>query len=157
MSKIQKALQILQNGSTESAERRSRQSHSENSAAVIDDSGQSTDAQSNLRGNAGNRYLPDLHDAEERLPGFSLNVSVESLVDQGIQAQGADLELINQQFRHIMDSDEPGGRRLNFLLQELHREFNTMGSKIGQADTSHRVVDVKSELEKIREQIQNVE
>ncbi len=62
-----------------------------------------------------------------------------------------------QQFRHIMNSEEPGGRKLNFLLQELHREFNTMGSKIGQADTSHRIVDVKSELEKIREQIQNVE
>ena len=62
-----------------------------------------------------------------------------------------------QQFRHIMVSEEPGGRKLNFLLQELHREFNTMGSKIGQADTSHRIVDVKSELEKIREQIQNVE
>ena len=59
-------------------------------------------------------------------------------------------------FRHIMDSKEPAGRKLNFLLQELHREFNTMGSKIGQADTSHRIVDVKSELEKIREQIQNV-
>jgi uncharacterized protein (TIGR00255 family) len=62
-----------------------------------------------------------------------------------------------RQFRHIMDSEEPGGRKLNFLLQELHREFNTMGSKIGQADTSHRIVDIKSELEKIREQIQNVE
>jgi uncharacterized protein (TIGR00255 family) len=62
-----------------------------------------------------------------------------------------------KQFRHIMGSDEPGGRKLNFLLQELHREFNTIGSKIGDADTSHRVVDVKSELEKIREQIQNVE
>ncbi|MGD8291157.1 MAG: YicC/YloC family endoribonuclease [Desulfobacterales bacterium] len=62
-----------------------------------------------------------------------------------------------QQFRNIMDSEEPGGRKLNFLLQELHREFNTMGSKIGQADTSHRIVEVKSELEKIREQIQNVE
>jgi uncharacterized protein (TIGR00255 family) len=62
-----------------------------------------------------------------------------------------------RQFRHIMDSKEPGGRKLNFLLQELHREFNTMGSKIGHADTSHRIVDVKSELEKIREQIQNVE
>jgi len=62
-----------------------------------------------------------------------------------------------RQFRHIMDSEEPGGRKLNFLLQELHREFNTMGSKTGQADTSHRIVDVKSELEKIREQIQNVE
>ncbi|MGD8443944.1 MAG: YicC/YloC family endoribonuclease [Desulfobacterales bacterium] len=62
-----------------------------------------------------------------------------------------------QQFRHIMNSEEPGGRKLNFLLQELHREFNTMGSKIGQADAAHRIVDVKSELEKIREQIQNVE
>ena len=62
-----------------------------------------------------------------------------------------------KQFRHIMDSEEPGGRKLNFLLQELHREFNTIGSKIGHADTSHRVVDVKAELEKIREQIQNVE
>jgi len=62
-----------------------------------------------------------------------------------------------EHFRHIMNSEEPGGRKLNFLLQELHREFNTVGSKIGQADTSHRVVDVKSELEKIREQIQNVE
>jgi uncharacterized protein (TIGR00255 family) len=61
-----------------------------------------------------------------------------------------------RQFRHIMDSEEPGGRKLNFLLQELHREFNTMGSKAGQASTSHRIVDVKSELEKIREQIQNV-
>ena len=62
-----------------------------------------------------------------------------------------------EQFRHIMRSEEPGGRKLNFLLQELHREFNTIGSKIGHADTSHRVVDVKAELEKIREQIQNVE
>jgi uncharacterized protein (TIGR00255 family) len=62
-----------------------------------------------------------------------------------------------RQFRHIMQSEEPGGRKLNFLLQELHREFNTIGSKIGHADISHKVVDVKSELEKIREQIQNVE
>jgi uncharacterized protein (TIGR00255 family) len=62
-----------------------------------------------------------------------------------------------KQFRQIMHSEEPGGRKLNFLLQEFHREFNTIGSKIGHAATSHRVVDVKAELEKIREQIQNVE
>lgn len=62
-----------------------------------------------------------------------------------------------KQFRHIMRSNEPGGRKLNFLLQELHREFNTMGSKLGQLNTSHTVVNIKSELEKIREQIQNVE
>jgi uncharacterized protein (TIGR00255 family) len=56
-----------------------------------------------------------------------------------------------------MKSDEPAGRKLTFMLQELHREFNTMGSKIGNAEISHRIVDVKSELEKIREQIQNLE
>ena len=62
-----------------------------------------------------------------------------------------------EQFRQIMQSEEPGGRKLNFLLQELHREFNTIGSKIGHAETAHKVVEVKAELEKIREQIQNVE
>ena len=62
-----------------------------------------------------------------------------------------------KQFRQIMDSHEPGGRKLNFLLQELNREFNTIGSKTEKPETSHRVVEVKSELEKIREQIQNVE
>ena len=61
------------------------------------------------------------------------------------------------QFRDIMHSKEPAGRKLNFLLQELNREFNTMGSKIGKADTAHMVVELKSELEKIREQVQNVE
>ena len=62
-----------------------------------------------------------------------------------------------KQFRHIMNAQEPGGRKLNFLLQELNREFNTIGAKVGHADTSHKIVNIKSELEKIREQIQNVE
>lgn len=61
------------------------------------------------------------------------------------------------QFRKIMDAEEPGGRKLNFLLQELNREFNTMGSKSGNAGLSHEIVAVKSEIEKIREQVQNVE
>jgi len=61
------------------------------------------------------------------------------------------------QFRHIMDAEEPGGRKLNFLLQELNREFNTIGAKIGHAATSHKIVNIKSELEKVREQIQNIE
>ena len=62
-----------------------------------------------------------------------------------------------KQFRTIMNSEEPAGRKLNFLLQELHREFNTMGSKTEKAHVSHTIVEVKSELEKIREQLQNVE
>ena len=61
------------------------------------------------------------------------------------------------QFDQIMNAVEPAGRKLNFLLQELNREFNTMGSKIGNAEVAYLIIDVKSELEKIREQIQNVE
>lgn len=60
-------------------------------------------------------------------------------------------------FRTIMNSAEPAGRKFNFLLQELGREFNTMGSKTEKATSSHMIVEVKSELEKIREQIQNIE
>lgn len=61
------------------------------------------------------------------------------------------------QFKSLMDADEPAGRNLNFLLQEFTREFNTMGSKTQSADIAHLVVVAKSELEKIREQVQNVE
>lgn len=62
-----------------------------------------------------------------------------------------------QQFRTVMYSEEPAGRKLNFLLQELNREFNTIGSKTEKISVSHMVVEVKAELEKIREQIQNIE
>ncbi len=62
-----------------------------------------------------------------------------------------------QQFRAAMAATEPGGRKLNFLLQEFSREFNTMGSKTEKARVAHLVVEVKCELEKIREQVQNVE
>ena len=60
-------------------------------------------------------------------------------------------------FRQVMQADVSQGRKLNFLIQEFNREFNTIGSKAGSASLSHRVVDLKSELEKIREQVQNVE
>ena len=62
-----------------------------------------------------------------------------------------------EQFRTMLNSDEPAGRKLNFLLQELNREFNTMGAKVGQAAVAHVIVDIKAELEKLREQIQNIE
>lgn len=61
------------------------------------------------------------------------------------------------QFRSMIESHEPAGRTLDFLLQELNREINTIGSKAGDAELSHMVVALKSELEKIREQVQNVE
>ena len=57
----------------------------------------------------------------------------------------------------ILASDEAAGRKLDFLLQEMNRETNTIGSKAGNAEIAHMVVDIKCELEKIREQIQNIE
>ena len=62
-----------------------------------------------------------------------------------------------KQFRGMIESDDPTGRALDFLLQELNREVNTIGSKGGDAQLSHIVVELKSELEKLREQVQNVE
>ncbi|MCL2398817.1 MAG: YicC family protein [Defluviitaleaceae bacterium] len=62
-----------------------------------------------------------------------------------------------EQFYHIMTEDDAVGRKLDFLVQELHREVNTIGSKTGDITTSKLVIDMKSEIEKIREQVQNVE
>jgi uncharacterized protein (TIGR00255 family) len=62
-----------------------------------------------------------------------------------------------KQFRGMIESEDAAGRSLDFLLQELNREVNTIGSKVGDAELSQVVVSLKSELEKIREQVQNVE
>ena len=60
-------------------------------------------------------------------------------------------------FSEIAASAEPSGRRLDFLMQELNRETNTIGSKANNSEIAHRVVAMKGELEKIREQVQNIE
>ena len=60
-------------------------------------------------------------------------------------------------FDNILLSDEPVGRKLDFLLQEINRETNTLGSKACDVNIAKLVVEIKSELEKIREQIQNIE
>ena len=61
------------------------------------------------------------------------------------------------QFRSYMNQDDVIGRRLDFLLQEINREVNTMASKAADSFVSQLVVDIKAELERLREQIQNVE
>jgi len=60
-------------------------------------------------------------------------------------------------FRAFLGGGEPAGRRMDFLVQEMHREVNTTGSKSQSTDVSTRVVELKAELERIREQVQNVE
>jgi uncharacterized protein (TIGR00255 family) len=62
-----------------------------------------------------------------------------------------------KQFVSLLDSDELAGRKLNFLLQEMNREANTMGAKALDVEVVNRVVSVKDEIEKLREQVQNVE
>lgn len=96
----------------------------------------------------------------------------ESQIDQGrllqevaMQADRSDIEEELQrldahlnQFEAILGSGGGGkGRRLEFLLQEMHREVNTMGSKATDIGVTQAVLDAKSELERLREQIQNVE
>ena len=61
------------------------------------------------------------------------------------------------QFREQIASDGPVGRTLDFLAQEMNREINTIGSKANAADVSQHVVKMKAELEKVREQVQNIE
>ena len=61
------------------------------------------------------------------------------------------------QLRELINSSEPVGRKLDFLVQELNREVNTIGSKAQDLSVTKTVVELKSEIEKIREQIQNIE
>lgn len=61
------------------------------------------------------------------------------------------------QFRHLLAQQEPVGRKLDFLVQEMNREVNTIGSKASDLEIGRRVVEAKAEIEKIREQVQNIE
>ena len=62
-----------------------------------------------------------------------------------------------EQFLEILDGDKSAGRLLDFLCQEMHREITTIGAKGRDSEVSHLVVHVKGELEKVREQVQNIE
>lgn len=57
----------------------------------------------------------------------------------------------------ISKSNQPDGKKLDFLVQEMNREANTIGSKANNIDITNIVLDIKSEIEKIREQVQNIE
>ena len=62
-----------------------------------------------------------------------------------------------KQFDHILTMLEPIGRKLDFLLQEMNREVNTIGSKANDSEIAKEVVEMKSILEKMKEQVQNIE
>jgi uncharacterized protein (TIGR00255 family) len=99
-----------------------------------------------------------LQDQNARLDQSRLEVEVALLADRtDVTEELIRLECHFTQFAELCASDEPVGRRLDFLLQEVGREANTIGSKCPDADTAHLVVELKAELERLREQVQNVE
>ena len=74
-------------------------------------------------------------------------------IDEELVRLASHFDALEELFRSV----EPVGRRIDFMLQETNREVNTIGSKCSDADMAHTVAEIKSELEKIREQIQNIE
>ncbi len=95
----------------------------------------------------------------------SLPVDTERIEEEvAIYAEKSDIteEILRlsvhiKHLKELLKEDKPVGRRLDFLIQEMNREINTIGSKSPNFEISHIVVDMKSSLEKIREQIQNLE
>ncbi|HUJ71098.1 MAG TPA: YicC/YloC family endoribonuclease [Verrucomicrobiae bacterium] len=110
------------------------------------------------------RYREQLH-ARVREAGLNVPLDDERLVKEvvffadrcDISEEITRLSSHFNQCRGCLKSDEPVGRTLDFLAQEMGREINTIGSKANAAEISQQVVKMKAELEKIREQIQNIE
>ena len=115
----------------------------------------------------------------EKIPGLQKEQLLKRLNESGLQIDSGDERLLRElvifsdksdvteeitrlkshfkQFREFMDKAEPCGRSLDFLTQELQREITTVGNKALQSEITPLIVEFKTELEKIREQIQNIE
>jgi len=94
----------------------------------------------------------------DRFDPFRIEQEVALLVDKAdIGEEITRMRSHCSQFKAALASDEPTGRRMDFLLQEMNREVNTIGSKAAESEISSRVVDMKSTLERMREQAANVE
>ena len=91
-------------------------------------------------------------------------VEVRLAVDVALAAERGDVTEEVVRLKSHLDhaeefivGDEPAGRKLNFLSQEIQREINTLGSKVRDTEVARQVLEMKSELERFREQIQNIE
>ena len=103
----------------------------------------------------------------ERIKELTMGVGVDEIrlhQEVAIMAEKSDIteEMVRmrshiQQFDDLLKSDEPMGRKIDFLIQEMTREVNTTGSKSGDLEISKNIVEMKSELAKLREQVQNIE
>ena len=110
--------------------------------------------------NYENRLLTKIREVLEKEEPDSARVLTEVAIFADKVAVDEELCRLDshfKQFRSFLKSSEPVGKKLDFLVQEINREWNTTGSKCSEIEITRLVVEAKSELEKIREQIQNVE
>lgn len=91
--------------------------------------------------------------SEQRILTEAAIFADKAAIDEELVRLGSHFDALDS----IVRSDEAAGRKLDFLIQEINRETNTIGSKAGNAEIAHLVVDMKTEIEKIREQTQNLE
>jgi uncharacterized protein (TIGR00255 family) len=111
------------------------------------------------------RYQKKLTERLKEISGLSAEMDERVAREVALLAEKMDVteELVRlrahiEQFRkHLLSKEKAVGRTLDFLTQEMHREINTLGSKSIDTDISFYVVQIKSELDKIREQVQNIE
>ena len=95
----------------------------------------------------------DVETTEQRIITEAAIFADKAAIDEELVRLASHFDALHE----IVTSDEAAGRKLDFLVQEINRETNTIGSKAGNAEIAHLVVDMKTEIEKIREQIQNLE
>jgi len=96
--------------------------------------------------------------ADDRIDPDRIETEIALLADKlDVTEECVRLHSHLQMFREAMDGDEPAGRKLKFITQEIHREANTIGAKANDETISRCAVQMKEEIEKIREQIRNVE
>jgi uncharacterized protein (TIGR00255 family) len=110
-----------------------------------------------LRGRV-TRLLEGMGEGKDRIDPSRLAQEVALLADRSdVSEELTRLDSHLAQFRGFLRKSEPVGRSLDFLLQEINREITTIGSKVGDVAVTQEIVAVKAELEKVREQVQNVE
>ncbi len=100
-----------------------------------------------------NEVLQDMSIDQNRIIQETLIYADRTCVDEELVRMKSHLS----QFKEIIELGDAVGRKLDFLMQEINREINTIGSKSNDIELTRLVVDLKSELEKVREQIQNIE
>lgn len=106
-----------------------------------------------LRDRINNLLEDNIELDEERLANEVAVFADKSSIDEELVRLGSHIK----QFRNIIEKEDTVGRKLDFLIQEFNREINTIGSKANDITITNMVVDLKAELEKIREQVQNIE